>query len=304
MHPLPTPQPACAEELAPAFRLVFRHLSAAERDARAAAALDLVARGELDPQGIFVLRGAAGLAGALVCASVPGAGGLLWPPAVADPADAAGEDLLVRHACAWLRNRGAKLGQALLGPDEEALAGPLERNGLARVTSLWYLRHDLVLSASQVATPARLHYEPYDPTRPAAFHDTLVRTYEHTLDCPEVNGARTIEEVIRGHQAQGGYDPELWWLARAKDRPVGVLLITPQPESGAWEVAYMGIVPEARRHGFGRELLLRALVEARAAQAPRVVLSVDARNQPAWQFYTGMGFEPYDRRAVYLAVWR
>jgi ribosomal protein S18 acetylase RimI-like enzyme len=298
--PTPTPEPARPEELAPAFRLLFRSLGV-EREARVAAALDLVARGELDPHGVFVLRGPAGLTGALACAAVPGAGGLLWPPAATGAS--ADEDLLVRHACAWLRGRGAKLVQALLTFDEERLAGPLERNGLARITTLWYLRHDLVLPAALLATPARLHFEPYDPAQPAPFHLTLTRTYEHTLDCPEVNGARTVEEIIQGHQAQGGYDPGLWWLARTVERPVGVLLVTTQPE-GAWEVAYMGLVPEARRHGFGRELLLRALLEAKAAAAPRVVLSVDARNRPAWQLYTGVGFEPFDRRTVYLAVFR
>jgi ribosomal-protein-alanine N-acetyltransferase len=76
------------------------------------------------------------------------------------------------------------------------------------------------------------------------------------------------------------------------------------PESGDWEVAYVGVVPEARRRGVGRELMLHALVEARAAGVARLTLSVDARNQPAWALYRGLGFDPYDRRAVFLAVWR
>jgi ribosomal protein S18 acetylase RimI-like enzyme len=76
------------------------------------------------------------------------------------------------------------------------------------------------------------------------------------------------------------------------------------PERGDWEVAYMGVVPEARRQGFGREILLKALFEARAAGVPRLTLSVDSRNQPAWNLYRSLGFEPFDRRAVYLLVWR
>ena len=34
-----------------------------------------------------------------------------------------------------------------------------------------------------------------------------------------------------------------------------------------------------------------------------VTLSVDMRNHPARALYRGLGFEPYDVREVYLAVW-
>jgi ribosomal protein S18 acetylase RimI-like enzyme len=299
------PEPARAEELAPAFRLAFRHLDHVEQEARVANALHLVQRGEIDARGVFVIRGPLGLLGAVICMTVPGASALVWPPTVAPgPGQADTEDRLARHGCAWLRAQGARLAQALLSPDEEFLAAPLLRNGFDRVTNLWYLRHDLQIPTHELATPVRLAFEPYDRDDPAAFHATLSRTYEQTLDCPEVNGVRDIEEVIRGHQAQGLYDPDRWWLARAGGAPVGVLLTTEVPESGDWEIAYTGVVPEARRRGFGREILLKGLTEARAAGAPRVTLSVDARNQPAWQLYHALGFEPFDRRAVFLAVWR
>jgi ribosomal protein S18 acetylase RimI-like enzyme len=303
MRSAPTPEPARIDELADAFRLIFRHLSPEERDARVRNALHLIERRELDPRGVFVVRGPGGLAGTLACSPVPGAGGILWPPAVAGEHPGEAEDALVRHACAWLRGQGARLAQALLAPADEALAAPLVRNGVAHVTNLWYLRHDLVLDASLLGAPPRLDFEAYHPESAAAFQDTLRRTYEQSLDCPEVNGARTMDEVIEGHRAQGLFDPDRWWLARAGGRPVGVLIVTELPESSDWEVAYMGVVPEARRQGAGRELLLWALCEARAAGAPRLTLSVDARNLPAWELYRRVGFEPFDRRAVYLVVW-
>jgi ribosomal protein S18 acetylase RimI-like enzyme len=66
----------------------------------------------------------------------------------------------------------------------------------------------------------------------------------------------------------------------------------------------MGVVGPARRRGLGREILLHALAEARAAGAPSLTLCVDSRNRPAWDLYRGLGFRPFDRREVYLAVWR
>src|SRR5262249_61797376 len=86
------------------------------------------------------------LTGALAGAPLAGAGALVWPPAVVPEAGRQErEDLLVRHACAWLRGQGVKLAQALLAPAEEGLAGPLARNGFDPITDLWYLRHDLSL---------------------------------------------------------------------------------------------------------------------------------------------------------------
>jgi ribosomal protein S18 acetylase RimI-like enzyme len=299
------PQPARTEELAPALRLVFQGLPPGERDGRVANALHLLERGELQPEGFFVLRGRDGPRAAIVCVPVPGASALVWPPAsVADERRKEREDLLVRHARRWLQGRGVKLAQALLAPEEAHLAAPLVRNDFTYVTDLWYLRHDLQLAAHWLSAPARLRLETFAMAGVADFQSALARTYEGSRDCPEVNGVRTIEEVLRGHQAQGRYDPERWWLARADDKVAGVLLMTEMPESGDWEVAYVGVVPEARRGGVGRELMLHALVEARAAGAPRLTLSVDGRNQPAWALYRALGFEPYDRRAVFLAVWR
>ncbi len=299
-----TPQPARTAELAPALRLLFRHLPLQEGQHREAVALGLIQRGEFDPRGLFVLHGKDGLRGAIACMPLPGAAGLLWPPAVVGDAGALGEDQLVSHALDWLRGHRIKLVQSLLMPQEESLAAPLVRGGLKRVTELHYLQHERGMALAGIDMPARLDFEPYDPARPEVFEQTLWRTYEETSDCPEISGARTLQEVMAGHRAQGRFDPDRWWLARQGDEPVGVLLLTELPETGEWDLAYMGVVRAARRRGLGREMLLKALTETRAADVPRLVLSVDARNRPAWQLYRWAGFEPFDRRAAYLAVWR
>jgi ribosomal protein S18 acetylase RimI-like enzyme len=292
------PEPARTEDWGAAFRLIFEYLSPEEREHRCANALHLLERGELNPQGLFIVRGAAGPLGAVLCLPVPGCTALLWPPGAVEDCGTELEDALLRHARAWLSQRGVKLVQTLLAPEESFLAAPLLRNGFTAVTRLWYMRHPLSLPVHYLSTPARLDYQTYDGD--SLFPKTLLRTYEGTLDCPEVNGVRSIDEVLEGHRAQGAYDPERWWLVRDSGGPVGVVMMTEMPESGDWEVSYMGVVPEARRHGFGREMLLHALCEARAADAPGITLSVDARNQPAWNLYRSLGFEPYDQRVVYL----
>jgi ribosomal protein S18 acetylase RimI-like enzyme len=290
------------DELAEAFALLFQHQPDLERQERIARALALVEQGELSPQSVFVARGDRGLAGALLCATVPGAGALIWPPTCVGPGREEVEDALVSRACAWLRSEGARLAQCLLTPDDAGRAAPLVRNGFVPVTRLSYLEHNLGVLTFWRPSPSRLSLEPYDPDHPDEFHHTLLASYEQTLDCPEVSGVRTIDEVIAGHRAQGPFDPSRWWLARHDGQPAGVLLLI-ETAPGEWEVAYVGIVPAARRRGFGRELVLRALREARLCGARRVLLSVDDRNRPAWELYRDLGFEQYDVRAVFLIVW-
>jgi ribosomal protein S18 acetylase RimI-like enzyme len=214
------------------------------------------------------------------------------------------EDALVSRAAAWLRQRGARLGQCLLTADEAPLAEPLLRNGFAHVTALWYMQHDLA-AASVMPPRVRLRHVPYSQmANPSTFHETLLRTYQGTQDCPEITGLRSIEEIMVGHRAQGKHDPGRWLLALAAGRPVGVLLLCEMPEWAAWDVAYVGVVPEERGQGYGREIMHKALAVARADGVARLTLSVDARNDPAWRLYTDLGFEPHDRREVFLAIWR
>jgi ribosomal protein S18 acetylase RimI-like enzyme len=82
------------------------------------------------------------------------------------------------------------------------------------------------------------------------------------------------------------------------------LLATEVPEWEGWDLSYVGIVPEARRQGFGRQLTLAALREAQHAGANEVTLSVDSRNIPACAMYRWIGFREYDSREVYLIIWR
>lgn len=294
--------PARREELPAAFRLFFQRASPREQELRLANALEMIRQGELDPQGVVVRREAAGLLGAILCTPVPGAGGLVWPPQVVPaPGWKETEDELIGYASTWLWGRGSKLIQALLPPEEECAGPALVRNGFRHITRLWYMRHELELPSTLFSYETRVSFQTY-PAAPALFEETLLRTYEGTADCPEVNGVRTIGEVMEGHRSQGKHDPERWWLAFVSGRPVGVLVTTEVTDWNGWEVSYLGVVPELRRQGLGRELICKVFEEAKAAGAGQLTLSVDARNQPAWSLYRDVGFEAYDHREVYLTV--
>lgn len=299
------PRPARPDERSAALQMLLSHLDSPERDARRFGVLDGLADGSIDPTGLIVLPGLDRPLGAVLAAPAVGGGGVVWPPAVAtlhqaDEVAAA----LVEAAWSWLRGKGARLVQSLVGAEPERRCRFLSDNGFRRVTVLINLAYELapVGQASLPASAARLALGPYDEARPEAFHRTLTRTYEGSLDCPEVTGIRTVEEVIAGHKVQGRYDPANWWLAREGGEPVGLLLQVDHPSQEEREVAYLGIVPEARRKGHARELLARAIEAARADGFSRLVLAVDERNAPAWRLYSDLGFVETGRQQVFLRL--
>ncbi|HEV8060218.1 MAG TPA: GNAT family N-acetyltransferase, partial [Gemmataceae bacterium] len=283
-------------------RLIFQAAPDSERAARVSHAIDMLRLGELQRQGIWVATESTLIAGAMICLQVPGASALVWPPQAEPGAQrTAIEDALVMHCNGWLRGQGVRVAQCLMEEKDQLLAVPLLRNEFRKVTSLEYLRHDLTRVPAMPIDSLR--YQTYRDADPALFRATLERTYQETLDCPELNGVRAMEEIVAGHVAQGRHDPNRWWLAFEGDLPVAVLLLTATPEWWAWDLSYLGVVPTARRQGFARNLAYKAIGEARRAGQSKLTLSVDRRNLPARVLYESLGFVLYDHREVYLALW-
>jgi len=294
---------ASAADRPAAFHLLFPELTPAGVREKLRRAEELIRTGELDADGVWLAVDDTGPAAATLAAPVPGGGAVVWPPrarvSLADPAPIL--DGLLVAALNWLRTRGTRLAQAMLAPVEEPLAAPLVRNGFSFVTRLISMRHYLDLSAAELARVERLSYVAYAAEHAGLFEETLARSYVGSQDCPELNGRRSPADVITGHRGAGPFDPNRWCVARAGGRPAGILLMN-APEADTWDMAYLGVVPEARRSGVGRELVRRALFEAKAAGMMMVTLAVDERNEPARRLYRTAGFEPFDERLVYLAV--
>jgi ribosomal protein S18 acetylase RimI-like enzyme len=300
----PQPRQARPEEWPRACELLFSFLDPDDAELRTQNALHLLENGEVDPEGLIVLEEGNQLTGMLLCQPVGGATALVWPPRVVLQGSSRDrEDRLIRYACTWLRQRGVKLAQCLLAPAEIARGEPLLRHDFRHICHLWYMRHDLQLVAAQLSDSSRLQFSTFAEVEQTLFQDVLLQSYQDSLDCPEVTGARTIEEVLTGHQSQGQFDPSRWWLAHRTGEPVGVILTSPQSDTGDWDLSYLGVVPPARRQGFGKDMLNHVLVEARAAGALQLTLSVDGRNLPAQQLYRSAGFEVHDRREILLAIW-
>jgi ribosomal protein S18 acetylase RimI-like enzyme len=284
---------ATPDEWGHAFDHALAHSPAADRAARVGQCVSLLQSGILEPQGIFIAHNDGVIAGAQVCVPLKGAACLFWLPATTGSV----AEALVQTGLDWCRSRGCKIAQAQANANEMARTDALLQRGFRPIAHLCHMERSL-----NDLPPAdeSLRYVHFHPPIVSEFAATLERTYIDTLDCPELNGRRTIAEILEGHQGQGGFDPHFWWLAYANDKPAGVAMLAEMPDGFTWELAYIGVVPEFRRHGIGRALTLHALHALRATPATRMNLIVDTRNVPARRLYESLGFAATETSTAFL----
>ena len=101
------------------------------------------------------------------------------------------------------------------------------------------------------------------------------------------------------------------FLAVLDGQPVGCCALL-RMNSGEFEVAKMAVTESCRGNGIGRQLLEKAIAEARASGARRLYLETNRKMQPAIRLYESLGFRhlpperivpsPYARADVYMEL--
>ena len=289
-----------------ALDVLYRRVPASLRPRLIADALTEADRGVIDLAGLWnARRGRVKIHGAMLTQPLAGKAAAVWAPEVDPFGRWVGAAIaLVRAVLADLEARGYKLAQALL--DESApgrASADLVAGGMPRVPELVYLERGTTLPLPLPPDPPPFDWVSFTPETDVEFRAVLEQTYRASLDMPELEGVRSLDDIISSQRAGSRYVPDRWRLGRVRDEPdaAGVGLLSALSVRGAWEVAYLGLTPAARGRGLGRAVLGHALQLA-APHAPRLELAVDLRNVPAHRLYRGAGFIPFDRRAVHLVL--
>jgi ribosomal protein S18 acetylase RimI-like enzyme len=288
-----------------ALKVLYRRVPHGLRPRLIADALAEAQRGLIDLSGLWIARRRGQIMGALLTQPLAGRAAAVWAPEVEVTwRRAAIAVALVRAALADLGNRGFLIAQALL--DESAPRhGPsdLAHGGMPRVTELIYLERP-----TGVPLPVRpgvppLFWQPFGSAIESEFRAVLQATYEGSLDMPELEGIRSLDDILASHRAGGRFVAARWQVGRVPDEPAtgAVLLVSEILDRDAWEIAYLGLTPAARGRGLGYAVLAHAL-EMAAPYVPRIELAVDRRNHPATHLYRLAGFTSFDQRTVHLAT--
>jgi GNAT superfamily N-acetyltransferase len=184
---------------------------------------------------------------------------------------------------------------------------------MPRVTDLIYLERDTRLplperlisdqSSSSGTTLPRLVWKSFGAGGEREFRALLQATYISSQDMPELEGARSLDDIIEGHRSAGRFEPDRWRLGQVPGEPdtAVILLLSEVPDRDVWEIVYLGLTVAARGRGLGLAAIAHALDLARP-HVSRLELAVDVRNLPAFRLYESAGFVSFDRRSVHLAV--
>ena len=292
-------QRASLDDQAAALELVYSQLTPADRQRR----MDELAAES--PQGLVAglwvgYRGDS-MAGAVLAQVLPGKTALVSPPRISghEPIETALE--LLTPIIAQLSHDDVRLAQTLLDTEPSPDARVMTELGFHYASDLLFLV-SVEDSFPQSRAEDSLEYLPCLPGLDGRLADIVQRTYVGSLDCPEIDGVRQLDDVLNGYRKTGVFHPERWMLVRHKGVDVGCLLLTDHPRSNQWEMIYMGLVSEARGKGFGKAIARYAQWRARQAERRRLVLAVDANNAPAISAYLAMNFVIWDRRRMFLRV--
>lgn len=215
------------------------------------------------------------------------------PRLKSDAVDAAAEAL--NQTVELLFAQRISMAQVIVDVAGKPLAEAVRRAGFESVATLDYLvRRVTPVPADPEDARRNLTLTPYaDALRPR-FCETLAKTYSGSLDCPSLNGRRSIEDALDGHRSTQQIEPRLWnLLTDSNGNDLGIALVNRLEGGEGFDLAYIGLVPAARGRGLGG-FLLRAVIGRMAESSPGgragIVVAVDSANEPARRLYFRQGF--------------
>jgi GNAT superfamily N-acetyltransferase len=283
-----------------ALALVLCELAPTQRRDVANSLLQINDEAELAREPLYVALSGGELRGAAWGQRQPGNVAVFWPPQLANSEDRHAAFSLAEAVVRDLDQAAVDLTQSLLVAPDAATIAILQHVRFRHLADLLYLSCEAARFPSAAPLPCSLEFEHYSIRERSRLMRLVERTYEGTLDCTALDGARGIDDIINGYQATGVFRAENWFFVRADGRDVGILLLADHRAARHWELMYMGLVPEVRGRGWGRQIAQYAQWLARRANVERLLVAVDAANSPAAAVYRSTGFEIWERRSVFL----
>lgn len=204
------------------------------------------------------------------------------------------------------------LAQSLFEPDQHWAREACKQAQMTCVGELAYMRKPLIGEQHRPAyepkwpegvrvRPLRATKDRLDAEDRQMLIHALESSYVETLDCPELCGIRSMDDVIESHMATGKFDADRWLLILKEGEPVGCCLLTHCPANQSIELVYLGIAPTARGLGLGKTVLRHGISRLIDLDAREVTCAVDTRNTPAIRLYQSLGFSRFDSRIGYVA---
>jgi len=238
--------------------------------------------------------------GAIFGYPAPGKIGIVYPASIDADLGANAMAGLYQRLDEFLAARGCKILQAMVDVADPDADTVLRSMNYACLGQIAFLVADN-LRDLPCPMPAAVRLVAIADAGHLDLPDLVLRTYQGSLDCPEIDGVRAIEDVLDGYRATGVTADRHWQLLLCDDRPAGCLLLG-EHKLHQWELIYMGVEPKSRGCGLGELMVDFAKTYAARHGALAMSLAVDTRNTPALRVYRQRGFREWIRRQVYFKV--
>ena len=151
-------------------------------------------------------------------------------------------------------------------------------------------------AGSPVTVPDRLTFSPVHAVGRSAYRDVLARCGKGTLDRNDAWYRRLAGPTNWGSVFMtfcGAGDEDTWLLASLPSgSPVGVVAVSAFGEPGVATVAFIGVVPEQRGHGYVDDLLRAGTAAARDAGYTSMLSDADVLNEPMTAAFVRAGHLP------------
>jgi ribosomal protein S18 acetylase RimI-like enzyme len=228
----------------------------------------------------------------------PGRVGLVFPPEL-DRAAGDVVDRLIDAAIRRLSRTGAAFIELVLDPNDESVAAPFLRAGFQHLTDAVLLEKRLDRTVAKAPSSA-LEATAVEPGSERGRLTDLIRCINSgSLDCPELDAWRTPTDLLEAHHNHSLGGRARWWRYAADGVDVGLVIGTVAEDDEAWEILFLGVVPEQRGKSFGRRMLDH--FHAQAAQESHFVrVGVDSRNTYAQELYNGCSYRQTGRLRVWI----
>ena len=205
----------CPAELrAEALALVLCDLAPSQRREVAKVLLVVDDEAELAHEPLFIARRDDLVCGAAWGQRQSGNIAVFWPPQIAAGEDEQTAYPLAEAVVRELDDTAVDLAQSLLQAPEIETIQVMRHVGFRHVADLLYLTCEAARFPLAAPEACEIEFEEYHGTQRGRLIKLIDRTYEGTLDCTALNGARDVEDVINGYQATGVFRPENWLFLR------------------------------------------------------------------------------------------
>ena len=201
---------------------------------------------------------------------------------------------LVAAALELERSRGLS-HLVLYGPaDKEPAAGFIEALGFMYQSSMWMFELAPSVEVPAPAFPEDVVVRTFRPESDLATFVELANASFHDHPTP----LTFTEQAVNHVHAMPDFDPAGILFASPRDEPDRPIAWTKVEheltEAGVRRgyIPFIGVLPEWRGRGLGRELLRWGIAYVRAAGAETIELSVEAANDRALGLYRRTGFTP------------